>query len=683
LYYYSSNHTQLILAGSIGVGALLSRGVKFFKYGHKVAGNSLHQAGKQVATNVMKTTFKEAAKEVIKSTATTIGKAVAFQVLRQGIETLVQKYLRGFCNQVGTAVIGLFNNIFIYFSGLPKTLEDLYKSCGKAEAKQFVKQTMQKILSGGQGFVKNVETLFNSVLGSVSTGISNALAKRKMAQAKELEAASIALDILNSVNKIYEQFKFIFQIENLLKGHVGDFNTELKKCCESKKGSSTKSSEEKKISDEEVENFKVEVENELKSTLGKEAGRMIEAWTAKMLNKAAVCVVQIVAKEAKKVYNKKKENNEIKRLRKLQTKERQRKLNESNGTGSADQENQGPSEAHVEECMKIMKKTNSAKVFAEIVKEGVPLDRFCVQALEEVLPKVLEGVSNLKISVETTDGEFSHQTPTAHGDSANVINLHLDRENNHFISGEETKSGNHDCMLVAAAEQLKQMYPGQNIPDAETLRELIANKIEQSPEIRASIERGWHQYTLNQKMFGGVPRGCGEHGYGGFYKDARKRSERGIADADHQPAFSMFQNAKDPGVRSLTKGELPTLTIPTDRHSETLNYKGRANSFKSTSAAGAFNFHQRDLMQKGQYMDAIWHAVNVNWMPWMKDLPPAEKTQYKAGLDKYCEDWTKLKMKDGSSRTVISSAEGSELKRRISMKLFREAASQQQASNHG
>ena len=102
---------------------------------------------------------------------------------------------------------------------------------------------------------------------------------------------------------------------------------------------------------------------------------------------------------------------------------------------------------------------------------------------------------------------------------------------------------------------------------------------------------------------------------------------------DHQPAVSMFKHAIHPSVRKLDrKDHLPTLEIPKRHHHETRNWKGRARNFDPTTIQGMYNMRQKALMEKGDYKEAIWHAMNVNWLSWIKDLDqqqePILKTFY-------------------------------------------------------
>ena len=629
----------------------------------------MQQGGKQVSQNVIKIGFQKTVTEVLKTSCKEIGKAVGLHVLKQSIETLVHNHLSKFCSDIGENLLSSFHHAAVFATGLQETLQIVYKTFGKKEAEKLVQDKIQKILCGVNGLVSDVKTIFTSITSSVSAGIGMALNKRSMT-GNHLEIANIAHELLTYLKKIYDTFNFFTKIKDLLFGHITDFDTELRKTC------SSKQVHENQISAQDIEAFQLKAVGDIKSALGQKAGQLIEEWTAQMLNKAAVCAIKVVSSEVKKMSMKQRENKEMQKLRQLIVKERERKLNEvlSGNTDAAALE---PSNAHIEECMQIMKKTKSSKVFAELVREGVPMDRFCAQALEEAIPHVLSSFNaqKIKIRVETTDGEFVHETPFDDHD-VQVITLKLERSadgNFGHYEGEECggNKGGNNCMFEAATNELRKLNPNANIPDAATLREMTANMIESSPEVRHAIERGWHQYTLNRNMYGGAPQGMGEPAIGGLYKENKKYSELNKFEQDHQPASSHIQKyAKDEGIRNINNLDMPVMSLPKEYHQETLNYKGKANSNKNDH--GIFHQLQKKYLSEGQYAEAIWHAVKANWIPIvMKETNADLRRKYANETMEHFTRWSEVKWIDKTNKTrkVITDKESKDLINRFKMKI--------------
>ena len=226
-------------------------------------------------------------------------------------------------------------------------------------------------------------------------------------------------------------------------------------------------------------------------------------------------------------------------------------------------------------------------------------------------------------------------------------------------------------MFEAVTKELRKLYPDARIPDSATLREETAKMIESSPEVRQAIERGWHQYALHINMYGGVPEGQGKPAVGGLYRDNKKYSEKNKFEQDHQPASSHMQKyAKDAGVRNINILDMPVLSLPKEYHQQTLNYKGKANSNKND--LGIFHQLQKKYLEEGQYEEAIWHAVDVNWIPIVKkENDPNLKKEYVNAIKKIFTDWSNVKFTDSqkNTRTVITKEDSKNLIKRLEMKL--------------
>ena len=644
--------------------------MNFFKYGHKLAGPALQEGGKVVANSSMKLGFKTMAMEVVKTTSKEVGKAVALQALKYGIEKLLELHLSQFCKNVGEKMLSVFNDASIYISGLRETLKRVLKTFGKVGAEKLVQAKIQAVVFGTSPLLADIKTVIDSIMSSVKTGIRNALSKAKMA-GKELQLASLALEVVTFLKSVYDVIKFVKKITSMLIGSIFDLNNELTKSC-----NSATNMEEHQVSSEELETFQSKAVKDLKSALGEQAGELIREWTAKMLNKAAVSAISLVAKEAKKLHRNIKENSEMKEFRQLVFKEREKQINNSLQEDTASTP-LSSSEVHIEECMKILKKTKSAKVFAAVVREGVPMDRFCVQALEEVLPLIIPDIPHkVKIRVETSDGQFVHQTLGGDADTC-VVTIKLDRASGGYLGhyssegakGSTVPSGQNNCMLEATTDELRRMFPDAKIPDAKTLREETANQISNSPSIQHSIQSGWHQYTLNERMYGGVPLGGGVPYQGGPYGEVKKTySERNVTEADHQPAQSHINKyAKDVGVRNIHPDLMPVITLLTTEHAQTLNFRYKAYRIKEGKDYSAYHETQRKHLQDGNYDEAIYHAVEKNWFPIANRLDGNDRKTFCDEIRNHFDRWAQVNYADGSGHTVITPQQSTRLQQRFDL----------------
>jgi hypothetical protein len=70
----------------------------------------------------------------------------------------------------------------------------------------------------------------------------------------------------------------------------------------------------------------------------------------------------------------------------------------------------------------------------------------------------------------------------------------------------------------------------------------------------------------------------------------------------------MWKEAKDGFIKNMDENAFPSMSIPRGLHKETLNYAGKAK------INSEFNQQQKKFMREGKYKEAMFHAVDVNWL---------------------------------------------------------------------
>ena len=671
-----------VTAVTFSVAAAFSRGVKFFKYGSKAVGPGLQEGGKVISqsASAMKLTTGTIVKEIAKQTAIKIGSNVALGLISKAVESLVHSKLAEFCKELGTKIIGTINRYIVgTFGRLEATLARLYHSHGLARAQRIVEKKMHTVVTVGLAVAKESSNEWLSrMFGAVTTGLGEALKKRKGAGAKE-KALEIALSVMNYIKKIVEQFKFFDKLNELFVGRTNEFNNELEKACASSPVSRNTEANQN-VNQNELEEFQEKVKNNLQNELGKEAGQMIESWTTEMLQGTAREFATLAAKKAQDIYRQHKEAGYMEELRKLQEKRR----NEQRGQTSENRR-PAPSDNHIKACQQLMRKTRNPKLFAAIIRnEDVPIDRIGVDALSSALPALLQNhgvnVSQIPIRIESSDGQFVHTSTTK--DSENEMVVKIDRENDdqsgHYYNttgdGDGSSSdGRRNCLFDCVAKQIKERYPHINLNSAD-LREQTADMIEKDASVSTAIRNGWHSYTIQAGLFGGRQTRndeTGEFNKGSYpvseFYDQLNCQKKFVVERDHQPAAShLSKYARDAGVKNISRGKYPVLAIKYEDHRQTLNYKGRARaSAKGIGEAWAFHSEQKGLLGRGEYKEALWHAVKSNWLSIAENENDVEdKKLYVTEISKHFYNFSQLKWADGSGKTFISKAEAKELTNR-------------------
>ena len=547
-----------------------------------------------------------------------------------------------------------------HFTSIKETLDRLYRLHGPEEAQRIVNEKMKSVTTG---WVQQGQEWLSKVVTSIASGLGEAFSKRQMVGAAS-QTFQIATKVLSIINWIVDKFRVVIQLIDLMVTHTTQFDSELKKCFYQR--TATSGPERTDVSDEEVNQFQHKVQNDMKTTLGHEAGQMIKSWTTQVLQTASKQVVTLAARNDKKAYREHKEKGYRDELRRL--KEERRRNAQSDGRESAEDKVAPPSEAHVKACLDLMRKTKDPKLFAALIREGVPADRFCVDALSGALPAILQkfgvDVSKMPIRIESSDDRFSHDSSTTDDPNAVVIKVERAVEGQsmgHFYSPDgngdsNVKSeGRYDCMFDCLAQQIKEKY---NVElNSTQLREVAATMVETDQSVSQAIRNGWHQYTLNQGFYGGAElyRSVEDsYGRAGRYGDIKNFSQKGMIEADHQPAKSMWKKeAKEAWVRNLDPNDFPAMSIPKELHKETLNYAYKAKS------SSEFNAQQKQYMNEGNYKEAIFHAVNENW------LKPIFQNEPASTIDKVYNNVTSNYLETAVNAGLIDNHEAEELKIRI------------------
>ena len=334
----------IITAGAIGVGCLLTRGVKFFKYGFKMAGPALQGASQ--TTSVVALGFREAAKEAAKITLLKVAKSVTVSMLNKGVHVLVTQSLRSYCQQIASKLLGAINEKLKDIQYMKETLAKLHKKYG-AEAGRKVSEVLNGIFSpSGDSWISATDQLFSKVMCALSTGIGMAVEKRASASAAST-VVKVAAKISTYTSNILSGIKWLIDVTQLLFSHFASFQNGLNAHLEENKTAA----ESETISEKQTEEFVENAVGQFNTQLYSQAGQMVEKLTTILLQAAANFALEATIRSTKRIYKQHKEKQLRKEFQQLKSDEENRKqFGQSN-------DNQGPSQEYTEACMKLMKKT--------------------------------------------------------------------------------------------------------------------------------------------------------------------------------------------------------------------------------------------------------------------------------------------------------------------------------------
>jgi hypothetical protein len=145
----------VITVGAIGVGCLLTRGVKFFKYGYKVAGPALQ--GASTSTSVVSLGWKAVAQEAAKITASKIARSAAVSLINQGVHMVVTEYLKKYCHSLANKLHSFLQDKFRDVEQLKETIRSIYRKFGHSATGKINEIVAEIFAPGGSSWFDSID----------------------------------------------------------------------------------------------------------------------------------------------------------------------------------------------------------------------------------------------------------------------------------------------------------------------------------------------------------------------------------------------------------------------------------------------------------------------------------------------------------------------------------------------
>ncbi|EFN78490.1 Protein translocase subunit secA [Harpegnathos saltator] len=176
------------------------------------------------------------------------------------------------------------------------------------------------------------------------------------------------------------------------------------------------------------------------------------------------------------------------------------------GEGGAEKIRVTSEEEYHRNLQNLLMKNRNPKLFADMVRENVPIDTTCVAACRWVLHRMLEihgfNVERL-ILVSPMDEAYglSEYISIMLDDKQGKVKILL--QDGYFQISRKDRHDTGDFSDNSLYEILCQYVPSLDRISAETFREEVANVIETSPGIRDRLLYGWHQFKIGIELISG------------------------------------------------------------------------------------------------------------------------------------------------------------------------------------
>nr|XP_040234612.2 uncharacterized protein LOC120956889 [Anopheles coluzzii] len=461
-----------------GVAALCSRAVKQSKIMKKIFNSGLCTEGESIcATTARSQLGTKLENKVISVALKRVGMKIV-QGAAQGVanvmvDTIVDDYLQSMVNGLAADVLRtVLSKVDDHKA--TQSLKQVYDQLGEQRARQLIQEINS---SFGTYSWESYVSIVGQMVGSLSHGFASALQKT--------ESKSITLKILSTLGTVWVWGERALQLGRM--GYeVSQFlNTMDAQMCEKLKSrvANADGSECSKPKEDGFDKFKSETVRQWRALLSEHVGKLITMHFIKPLLHDAL---KRIGRHIKRVPLKIRERRLRKKVKKEKAAhdalpEEQRKLHEHQ---------------YHEKLQKIMYKTKSPALFADIIQEGVPMDLTCVDACTKVIQKFLKAknipTDALIVDVQAEDG-ISQTFASGEPGAANAKKVTLQLTGGHFSFSENQQNvdGN-NCMYAALCEAMPELKD----MTADEFRKQIADTIRADPSIQHHIRQGWHRYPI-------------------------------------------------------------------------------------------------------------------------------------------------------------------------------------------
>ncbi|XP_019695841.2 uncharacterized protein LOC105180820 [Harpegnathos saltator] len=471
---------------------------------------------KQVSNEVTRQGTRLLKNEFTKRVAMSTVEGVAFSPKDASVDWIVSKYVQNLCRDIGSFMMKEIDKA-VEEHIISSTLKTAYRTLGQQNAEAMIEDITYDDFASSSTFellpiciklryaVMNVVEKFQSVYSAFIVSF-NAKALLKL-----MEEIDPARTILQKTTVFYDLRKITNNMLDELNERVQTKISELREMNTCIRQDQQNSADDY---DRDMDEFQNYIKTKWNMSLCARAGQVINK---EIINPVMHTVAKMVLSYAGSQMYGSGYKERIYFDEFQQYKQEYEKEKTGRGKGG-DEEMQELKDMPKEESKQVEKqyhsnlrnllmKTHNPKLFADIVRENVPINTTCVAACLPVIQHMLEhhgfNVEGLTLVVDEASGLSERISTMSDGEQDIVIrmflkdgHLQVSRDDN---ANSDASHGSKNCLY----ETLCQYIPDLDSMSAETFRKKLAKRIENSPGIRYRLLYGRHQYRIGVGLIGG------------------------------------------------------------------------------------------------------------------------------------------------------------------------------------
>ena len=513
-YFVYKVRSIAVTVATAGIGALLSRGVRFSRFGAKLVGGTgnvaqlsgtklLAAAGQTSLAGVSNNLVGHVGMRVVKK----LGEGVTFSVVQASISLLSEKLLKDYCGKIVSELfLNIRGSIEKKRQKIQEALKQIYKAYGPALTQKWLADINETHTM--DTWLGRITAWVQSIAQVVVSGISDAV--RKMNQANQtsqfMSIASTVTSVYGVVKKGETYATAIWNIRSETKGYI---DGRMNKLAEKQKQAQTEPNfDGKQISDDQVNRFIEQTMNEWTTQMESKIDtdvrtRIIEP----LLNEGTQAILKKIGKSIQRYHRNRKDEQLLKQFQKVRDEYQQRAknlLDQNENSADLQEPLKEISNQYDKTLMVLMATTRNPELVASIVEEGGPMDMVCLQAMANITGR--------PICVTNADGTTMPETihPQNGRDQSSVEPISIEffpgdgvETLGHFspsggdVSTAMTNENDNNCMIYAVL--------GLKVTptEADGMRRAISDEIRRNQYIGHVIQNGYHRYYLTQLSLGG------------------------------------------------------------------------------------------------------------------------------------------------------------------------------------
>ena len=387
---------------------------------------------------------------------------------------------------------------------LNKTVLQAFNTIGEEQANLLMNQVTREYFEK-TSILTTISAYGTRLYGAITRGISECTRKiLKTGGKAPLSQLMSILAQLQEILKYRNVLKEIGEIKTSAASFLKSANDMIQQTLSEQKSST--SAEALTTSEKKINILRDQTMQQWKQTLIETSNQAIaNQLIAPILSYGANQLVGFVSSSIKKEYRSYKEDQYRERFetlkKKFDTKVKDDKLNA--------EKNRNEVKNYHEALIKLLGKTKDAKLFANILRENVPMDMTCVQACTNVVHHCMlqmntvdieKSFTGVQITVQGTDGSSYEYSSSS--DPSHTITLILDNKHFSVTATESTDISKNNCLyesLVGQIPALKTVFS-----DGTAFREHLADYIEHDENLQYVISQGWHKFAIKKESYGGA-----------------------------------------------------------------------------------------------------------------------------------------------------------------------------------